>query len=252
MTEQDILQKKRFSELADKSYQNTIYTFTGFLGEAELAVLHRMERELSYAGVSVSGGREDAQRCMVRFGSPENFGYEEAFPIRCVFVEPLQQKFADAFSHRDFLGAVMNLGIERSEIGDIVVADNTAYLFASDKMTPYICENLVQVKHTRVKCRVTEEIPEAARVHTEELTVQVSSARVDGISSKVFRISRNAVLELSAAGRIFVNGSPCENNSLVLREGDVVSVRGFGKYRYAQTASLSKKGKLNVIVEKYI
>lgn len=252
MTEPDILLKKRLAELAAQSHRNNIYTFTGFLGEAELAVYYQMEKELSYAGVTVFGGRAEASRNIIRFGREEDFGYVEDFPIRCILIEPLLQKFADIFSHRDFLGAVMNLGIERSEVGDIVIQNNKAYLFATEKMAPYICENLDKVKHTNVKCVITEELPKEAEVRTESMALQVSSERVDAVAAKAFRLSRSEILNHFSAGKVFVNGQICENNSRNLKAADTVSVRGFGKFRYAGAKSLSKKGKLNIIVEKFV
>lgn len=252
MTEKDVLLKKRLADLAAQSYRNNIYTFTGFLGEAEAAVYYQMEKELSYAGTAVFGGRENALRNMIRFGSPDAFGYIEEFPIRCIRIEPLQQKFADDLSHRDFLGAVMNLGIERSETGDIVCKDNMAYLFANEKMVPYICENLDKVKHTNVRCIRTDVLPKEAGVHTESVMVQVSSERVDAVAAKVFRLSRSEILGCFASGKVFVNGQACENNSRYLKESDTVSVRGYGKFRYVGTKSLSKKGKRNAAAEKYV
>lgn len=244
--------KKRLAELAAQSHRNNIYTFTGFLGEAELAVYYQMEKELSYAGAAVFGGRPEASRNMIRFGAEEEFGYAEEFPICCIRIEPLLQKFADVFSHRDFLGAVMNLGTRRSEVGDIVIQDNTAYLFASEKMAPYICENLDKVKHTNVRCILTKELPREAKVRTESMMVQVSSERVDAVAAKVFRLSRNEILNQFSAKKVFVNGQLCENNSRYLKEADTVSVRGYGKFRYAGAQALSKKGKINAIAEKYV
>lgn len=146
----------------------------------------------------------------------------------------------------------MNLGIERSEVGDIVVQDKKAYLFASEKMAPYICENLDKVKHTYVRCLVTEELPREAQVHTENMVLQVSSERVDAVASKVFRLSRSEILDYFRTRKVFVNGRLCENNSYYLKEADTVSVRGYGKFRFSGVLSLSRKGKQNVLIEKYV
>ena len=94
---------------------------------AELDAFHRMEQELFYAHPVLFGGSEEAERMVVRFGDPEDMGYEEAFPITLLKIEPLLQKYADALGHRDFLGALMNLGIERSTLGDIFIKDNCGF-----------------------------------------------------------------------------------------------------------------------------
>lgn len=106
--------KNRIRELADKSYNQNQYTFTGFLGLAEQDALWQVEREVKFAGITLYGGREEAERKILRFGSEAELGYEQPFPICCIRISSLSAKFADKLSHRDYLGALMNLGIERS------------------------------------------------------------------------------------------------------------------------------------------
>ena len=130
--EADELLKKRITELAEKAYQNNIYTFSSFLGMSELSDFYAMQRELSFVPQTVFGGYEGAERCIIRFGSEELFGYPEEFPVVCLKIRPLMQKFADDLGHRDFLGALMNLGIDRSTIGDIKVGEKEGYLFCLD------------------------------------------------------------------------------------------------------------------------
>ena len=79
-------------------------------------------------------GTEGCERQMLRFGSEETLGYEEAFPISCVVIRPSAPKFAEELTHRDFLGALMNLGIERDVLGDIIVRDAVGYVFCEDAM----------------------------------------------------------------------------------------------------------------------
>ena len=97
--------KNRIRELADKSYNQNQYTFTGFLGLAEQDALWQVEREVKFAGITLYGGREEAERKLLRFGSEAELGYEQPFPICCIRIRPLSAKFADKLSHRDYLGA---------------------------------------------------------------------------------------------------------------------------------------------------
>ena len=145
--------KKRILELARKSYEHNIYTYTGFLSMAEQDVFFGMLPELGGAVYGLFGGRQDCERRMLRFGSEDALGYGEDFPIVCLSVRPLAEKFADDMTHRDFLGAVMNLGIDRSTVGDILLEGKSAYLFCTDKIAPYLKEHLDRVKHTKVICR---------------------------------------------------------------------------------------------------
>lgn len=250
--EKEIVQlKNRFHDLAEKSFRQGIYTFTGFLGLGEQDVFWREEPTLRYAGYTLEGGRKDADRVLIRFGSEEEMGYEQPFPIVCVHISPLMSKFADTLSHRDFLGALMNLGIERSTVGDILVGDKEAYIFCLDTIAPFICEQLVQVKHTHVKCEVTEQIEEIPEEKPEILNIQVQSLRVDACLAKVYNMSREKSLELFRSGKVYVNGRLCENNSRVLKSGETVNARGYGKFKMDKEPSVTKKGKLSVEVEVY-
>jgi RNA-binding protein YlmH len=251
-TEKEIQQlKKRFAELADKSSRQGIYTFTGFLGLSEQDVFWQSEKDLKYAGYSLYGGMENTDRNILRFGSPEEMGYEVDFPIKCIYVRPLLPKFADKLSHRDFLGSLMNLGIERSTLGDIKVGESEAYIFCLENVAEYICENLEKIKHTNVKCTITENVGQIIAEKPESMNIQVASIRLDAVISKVYNKSRSECLELFRSGKVFVNGRLCENNSYALKGGETVNARGYGKFIYTGNAKETRKGKLNVEVQVY-
>lgn len=246
--ETEELLKKRFRELAEKCYQNNQYTFTGFLALADAACFYEMERELSYIPYTVWGGSELCERVVIRFGSEEQLGYAEEFPIKCIQIKPLAVKFADDLTHRDFLGALMNLGIERSILGDILIDGKVAYLFCVESMADFIIENLVKVKHTSVMCSMADKVPELTDKDKKEVTIQISSERIDGVVSKVYHLSRSETVEIFRQKKIFVNGRLCENNSQMLKDGDAVSVRGYGKFQFSGKMGVSKKGKINATV----
>lgn len=241
--------KKRLLELAKRSYDSGIYTFTPFLGLSEQQVFYELQRDVAYVGVDMEGGCPWCERKMVRFGSPELLGYEAKYPIACLRVEPLTPKFAQQLSHRDFLGAIMNLGIERDTVGDIFVRDKDAILFCRDNIASYLTENLEQVSHTRVKCGVTEGTEELQAPVPEEVSLSVSSGRIDTVVSKLYNIARSRSLELFHAGRIYVNGRLTENNSYALKKDDTVTVRGFGRFIYTGEHGETRKGKVRICVE---
>ena len=243
--------RNRFHDLAEKSFQQGIFTFTGFLVLSEQDIFWQEESRISHAGYRLEGGCEAADRVVARFGNPEELGYEVPFPIVCVHIEPVAQKFADALSHRDFLGALMNLGIERSTIGDIKVGESQAYLFCLDSIAGFICENLSQVKHTSVRCSLTENIGEIPREQPLAVGIQVQSLRADAVVAKVYNMSREKSLELFRAGKVYVDGRLCENNSRQLISGETVNARGYGKFVLAGETRETKKGKLAVDVLLY-
>ena len=242
----------RIKELAERSYSENRFLFTDFLDMSQLSIFYGMEKDLSYVGTCVSGGAEGCERCIVRFGSPELFGYDESFPIVLLRISPVMKKFADILTHRDFLGSVIGLGIERSKLGDILVRDNEGYIFVMDTISEYIVENLSSVKHTSVKVSVCDDIPEALSPKFLEESIIVSSNRLDAIIAKVFNLSRNAALNLISEGKVFVCGRQETGNAKTLKDGDVVSVRGKGKFIFSGEGGNTKKDKLYIEVKKYI
>ena len=246
------LLKKRLGELAEKSYRNNQYLFTNFLNMAEMNAFYEMKREISHVPVTAFGGTQNCERLMLRFGSEELFGYEEPFPICCIHIRPLMEKFADDLTHRDFLGAIMNLGIEREVVGDISIKGKSAYIFCTEKIAPYLAEHLVQVKHTSVMCSILEEVPAILSPTLEPREVIVPSERIDAVLGKLCNLSRSQSAEAFREKKVFVNGRQCENNSYQLKAGDVVTCRGFGKFIYQGVKYGTKKGKSCVEVSVYV
>ena len=237
-------------DLSKRSDKSGRYTFTDFLNLDEQNTLNAIRAEL--IPFECSGGLEGCERLIVRFGDPVEIGYEAPFPIVCVKISPLQQKFADELSHRDILGALMHLGIERSCLGDIILRDNVAYLFALERIAPFVCENLSSVRHTSVSCEITEKPPEGSLFRTETVSLNVSSLRIDCIVSAIYNLSRGNAEKLFDAQKVFVDGRLTLNDSLLLKENNTVSVRGFGRFIYRETTGKSKKGRLFISAEKYI
>lgn len=251
MSETDELLKNRIRELADKSYRENRYTYTNFLSLAEISVYHEIEREVSFSAPSLFGGHIDCERMVLRFGSVDNLGYDEEFPITCLKIAPLMDKFSDDLSHRDFLGALMNLGIEREVLGDIFVEKNSAYLFCLDSMAEYIIKNLTRVRHTSVL--ITKVDGPSTLTPSEGVikNVQIASERIDGVIARVYNMSRTQVNEHFPQKKVFVNGRVTENNSQILKAGDKVTLRGYGKFDYIGPKGTTRKGKLAADVRVY-
>lgn len=243
--------KNRFLELANRAYKQNMYTFTGFLGLSEQAIFWEMERELKFSGYTLNGGNPDCERKILRFGDIENLGYEEAFPIDCIKVTPLLKKFSDEFSHRDFLGAIMNLGIERNTIGDIFLSNKEGYVYCLNSISDYIIENLEKVKHTYVKCIKTEEFLRINKDSGEILEITVTSDRIDVVVAGIYHMSRNESLSCFEKGIVYVNGRLCTSNAKSLKSGDIVNIRGKGKFLYQGILLTTKKDKYRIGVQIY-
>ena len=246
--------RKRFWELYNISFQHNSYEFTDFLSIDELAELYEY-KEIPDSAYTVFGGFTDAERCMVRFGNEDDNGYVEDFPIVCLEIKPLIVKFADALNHRDFLGALMNLGIKREVLGDIVVMDEKvngsdkscrAILFCRNVIADFIIDNLDKVKHTSVKVSKCQDISALIIKEPHEYEILAASERIDAVIASLYKISRTESKELFSLKKIYVNGRQVENADRSLSEGDRITVRGYGRFEYVGIFGHSKKGKLYI------
>ena len=249
MNEHQLQNLKRFSELAERARQFGCYTYSSFHSRetASLAFEVASENELK-----IWGGTENSERVVVRFGDPEDFSYDEDFPIRILLIEPKQAKYAETLTHRDFLGAILNLGIERDMIGDILVRNNSAYCFVSEKLADVFCSDLDRVKHTAVSCQIVDAVPGDFLPKLKEENITVTSPRLDAILAKVYHLSRTDAKELFDMEKVILNGRICRNPETILKENSIVSVRGYGKLEYHGEEHTTKKGKTGITIWRYI
>lgn len=238
------LTKKRLTELSHRAFERGYTTFSDFLNLEEISLLKSLHTESEY---NLYGGYDNADRCVASFGECEEYQY----PISCIKIEPANQKFADELSHRDFLGALMNLGINRSTLGDIIVTNNTGYLFCLNSIKEYILQNLDRIKHTTVRCTESVLPAEIAEKKPEPVELTVSSQRVDITVAAVFKLSRNAVTQLVNQEKVFINSKIAYKESLTLKSGDIVSVRGKGKFIFDGEIRQTKKNKSVIGIRLY-
>ncbi len=248
MADEENLLKKRFVELADRAYSKNIYTFTEFLSPAEQNLLRFSVKGVPYR---FEGGYENAEKAICVFGSEELCGYDEHAPFAWLKIEPCSIKFSGELSHRDFLGSIMSLGIRRSTLGDIIVKNNVAYAPCLENMADYICENLVEIKHTFVRCSKIENVPEDALPQPFESEFVVASERLDSVIASIFKLSRSESKILCEHEKVLVGGIPITSASYTPKENDVITVRGHGKFIYCGIKLETKKGRLRCIAKIY-
>lgn len=236
MNENDLFIKRMY-ELAERAYFKGYNTYSDFLNIDEISTLKSIKPKSNYM---LYGGYELADRCIACFG--DNFELDD-FPIICIAITPVQQKFADKLSHRDFLGAIMNLGISRSTIGDIIIENNVGYLFCLSNMAEYIVDSLNRIKHTTVKCIITDSLPDFINKEPESMEITVSSRRADAVIASVFRLSRSQTEQLFNQEKVFVNSKATCKEALSLKDNDTVSVRGYGKFVFSGILRETRKGR---------
>ena len=236
--------KKRIIELADSCFYKDILTYTPFLTPEEQDIFLRMQRDTAGVRFLLTGGYEAAERRLVLF-LPSYMEADDisSHPITWIRIRPAGARFAESLTHRDYLGAVMSLGIERDRTGDIVIAENTAHMAVLRSLSDYLCENLTSVKHTRVIAE-EEPLPDSLRKPAlREITGTVASVRLDALISTAFRMARGTSQDTIKAGYVFIDGRQTLSPSASVKPGSVISVRHRGKFAYLGEEGTSKKGR---------
>ena len=239
MDKEESFLKNRFSDLANSSYNRNIYTYTDFLNLNEISILNSYKNQLPPVNVELAGGNDYAERRIAVF-SPEDIYYTQDLPIKLIEIAPINSHYADKLSHRDVLGAILNLGIVRNKIGDIFLKDNQAYVYCIDDISGYIAENLKKIKHTIVKCTVKD--MEAVNITPEFKIIKgtISNIRLDSLIATAF------------GTKVFVNGKMVTSNGHQPKPNDIISVRGKGRFIFEGQLGVTKKGRNLISIKLYI
>ena len=184
--------ESRMRELSRRASEGGYYTASQFLTLAEQAGLRLLFEQGKIGTYTLSGGFPAAERKYALFGDKEAFGYEPTEEASWLAMTPIAPKFADALSHRDFLGSIMALGIKRELLGDILTVDNIGYLYLADSIAPYLCENLTRVRHTDVRVTSVTSPPDVAVRLPDVTAIVAASERLDALVAAVFKLSREA------------------------------------------------------------
>ncbi len=257
MNKEETLLQKRLIELSRTAYNRGIVMFSDFLNLNELNILHTTPKHLFQSQYVTYGGYDLSERQMVAFLPDALYAFSDSeapiqYPIRVLEIAPVNKRFCEELSHRDYLGAFMNLGIERCKLGDIMVDGNRALLLVKEELSDYIRENLTRIRHTSVMACISQDFPEDYEPKYEELKGTAASIRLDTVLSNAFPMSRSKITAYIEGAKVFVNGKLITSNGYRLKEGDMISVRKMGRIRYGGVLSETKKGRYLITLRKYI
>ncbi|AOR23934.1 YlmH/Sll1252 family protein [Clostridium taeniosporum] len=195
--------------------------------------------------VTCEGIFKDSERKMISF----NNVYETSFPIRLLKVEG-KSKFSK-LEHKDFLGGILSLGIERNKIGDLIVEDNVCYLPIHEDILNFLLYNVDKIGKT--PCCITEiqnkgDLPQ---IKFKEEVILVSSLRIDGIVSKISKLSRAKAQMVIDQGQVLIDYTKIKDKSYEVKRDERIIIRGTGKFIVGEVIGSSKSGKYKLIIKKY-
>ena len=260
MTKEDILFRRRLEDLIERSDRIGYPVFSDFLdgGQRQIAETLSLPPQIRMMFI---GGYEDAERVVAAF-YPAFFNYtiengipEESMehPVHALDIRLKAAKFVHKVpGHRDYLGALMGLGIKRETMGDILVHEEGAVLITLDSVAPYICENLISVGAAEVTAKeislsaVGQYVPDG-----QVKVIDVSSLRLDAVISKTFNMGRSEALQWVRSGRVHLNWKEMLQNDRSVKAGDLISVRGKGRIRILEETGTTRSGRIKLKIEKY-
>ncbi len=203
-------------------------------------------------GLYTFGGYDGAERQMLTYLPDyleESALYEDA-PLVCLRATFYE---GDSPNHRDFLGALMGAGIARETVGDICVGNGSCDFFVTKEIAPYLLQNFESAGRTKLHLQeISLENVRVPQPEIKEIRDTLASLRLDGIISAGFRIGRSQATQYVTAGKVAINGLPCEKPDKAVEEGAVIAVRGLGKMRLATVGGQTKKGRISVVIERYV
>lgn len=242
---------RRAEDLSSRAEQRYMLTHTGFLTPTQQAELRQWSRHCPCQLV-FHGGLEECERT-VAFFLPSDCEAEDFFRVEDhIFAVEITASFG-APQHKDYLGAVLGLGIERDRIGDIFLKDNRGYLLCLDSARRLILEELSQVGRCSVGVKELPlgEIPSFAK-ETRPVAFTVKSLRLDAVVSGLFGVSRTVAAQQIRLGAAFLNYLPCTHPDAPVSAGDTLSLRGHGKGVLAEIGGTSRKGRIYIRGERFV
>lgn len=253
-TQEDQLLLARVWDRFSAGVRRNIPTATCFLSGREQLLAKQLIARGGLGEPVFFGGVPGSERQVVAYVpdyyEPEEYLSGEDGPVSALRVTYSEY---DTLNHRDFLGSLMGQGIKREVLGDIFPNKNSCDMLVLREMAAYLTQNLTHVGRAKVE---TVEIPLSDVLVPEQkvkvIRDTVASLRLDSVMASGFQLGRSKAAGYITGGKTEVNHVSVEKPDALVAEGDVISARGLGKMRVAQVKGQTKKGRLALVLEKYI
>lgn len=229
---------------------------TDFLDMAQSELVQKFINKIKIENYIFYGGFEDAERKMFVI-YPEKFNSDVVTQNLSNIIQIIRIQLPDdlrgKYSHRDYLGAVIKLGVKREKVGDIIVDNDGADIIINKDISKFLEQNLGELTRFSKSTITVENIEKLRPVHIkkEELEIIVSSLRLDNIISELARCSRNKALDIINMERVFINFQNETKKTKQIKAGDMVTIRGKGRFYIKEIIGQTKSGRTILKVEKF-
>ena len=241
---------RRMEDLAAHCEKNAVVTSSAFLTPSEQYEISSYFARAENRPI-LFGGAADSER-KAAFFLPFYVEWEDFDPSEVIQAVRIQSFFGTP-GHRDYMGAVLGLGIRREWIGDILVEDDICYVFCLSSVCRTLLEELDKVGRCGVKVTkiALSEVPIPER-KVKKLSFTVKSLRLDAVCGDLFGLPRTSAAELIRLGAVSLNYTVCEKVDVSVKEGDIISIRGKGKGCVTAVGGKSRKDRLFIEAELYL
>ncbi len=224
--------------------------FSDFLDGAELATIEdKVVFPFDY-NVLIYGGFGDAEKKIIGVFPQWEEPDTNEFPIVCLKVVG---GYTRKLNHRDYLGTVMSLGIAPQKLGDIVVCDDFAYVLLHSDVSEYVRDNLNKIGNQGVKVEIINDLTEIQIERKHKTIGAVCAApRLDAVVGAAANISRAQSAALINAGKVKLNHRETEKVAETVKEGDLLSIRGYGRFLVHSFDGETRKMRLHITLKQYI
>lgn len=195
---------------------------------------------------------DEAERRMIAFSNDFEISENECFSSYINVINIKNKSKFKNLLHRDYLGAVMSLGIKREVIGDLLCDENSCMFPIISKINDYVLGNLSSVSNCPCDVNILEGTYNILEYKFKEYLVNVSSMRIDCIVSSICNISRSDTLDNIKSGKVLVNYCECKEKDKIIKLGAIVTVRGHGKFKLLEEVGLTNSKKIKLRINKYI
>lgn len=255
------------AKIEDKMRQcsdNSMITSSVFLDMHERSVAASVRCPFGDVKTVFYGGFADAERTVAvmlpEYVEASDFESLCAYFEECPESDPLavieieKDKFSSPLSHRDYLGALMGLGIKREVTGDIIVTESGCRIAVLEQMAGFIAENLVKAGRGTLKTKIVppHTVREAGAASGIPDSFTVSSMRLDSVVKNAFRVSRGEACAAIEGGTVYVNDIECLKADKRVQQGDKIVFRRKGRIIVEDCLGMSKKGRVIVCVKKFV
>ena len=231
--------------------------YTDFLDLAQIELVQKFINKIRVENYMSYGGFEQSERKIFVF-YPEKFNVNVIEKnlsniVQIIRIE-LPEDLKGKYTHRDYLGAVIKLGIERKKVGDIIVDNNGADIIIDKDISKFLLDNLGSLTRFS-KSKITIQNIEDLRpveIKKEEIEIIVSSMRLDNVISELARCSRNKALDIINQERVFVNFECETKKTKQIKTGDMVTIRGKGRFFVKEVSGQTRSGRTVIKIEKFI